>query len=368
MADQPRLSITITPDWQAHRPAPDGSVYAIGMRDWGVDISRWDGQVAATTGIPASSGRWTSDAPGFLGRSQLSPADYDAVRQAHPELALPAYQPPAPGTNANGNTLGKVVGPSPPASVPATGANPPVSPETAAEADTGAKALDALQLGLDVAGLIPGIGEFADLANAGISAARGDWVGAGLSLAAAIPFGGWAATGAKAAKRVAAEAGAKAAKEAAEQAAKHADEVAEQTAKHSDELGDATKKGEDGGKVEGPRQTSLREQYLGRNPSKNSRTGREVQERMRAEGKLRDGPDGPEFQASNDKWYPLKDADMSHKTDAVTWWNETGRHYGAKSPEVRDWMLDPDNYRLDHYSINRAAGARLPDRYLPPVQ
>ncbi|WP_431809777.1 hypothetical protein [Brevibacillus agri] len=57
--------------------------------------------------------------------------------------------------------------------------------------------LDGVQLALDVVGLIPGVGEIADLANAGISLARGDYAGAALSLAACIPFAGWAATGAK---------------------------------------------------------------------------------------------------------------------------------------------------------------------------
>lgn len=113
---------------------------------------------------------------------------------------------------------------------------------------------------------------------------------------------------------------------------------------------------------------SLREQYLGRTPGKNSRTGLEVQERMRDAGTLRDGPDGVEFKASDKEWYPLKDADMAHNTDAVKWWNETGRQYGAKAPEVRDWMLDSDNYTLDHYSINRSLGAKLTDRYLPPLK
>nr|WP_282446227.1 DNA/RNA non-specific endonuclease [Paenibacillus silvae] len=45
--------------------------------------------------------------------------------------------------------------------------------------------------------MIPVIGEVADLANAGIYAARGDYTNAALSAAAAIPFVGWAATGAK---------------------------------------------------------------------------------------------------------------------------------------------------------------------------
>lgn len=112
---------------------------------------------------------------------------------------------------------------------------------------------------------------------------------------------------------------------------------------------------------------SLREQYLGRTPGKSSKTGQEVQARMRAEGKLRDAEDGTEFLASDGEWYPLKDADMAHKKDAVTWWNEVGRDYGAKSPEVRKWMLDSDNYVLDQYSLNRSAGAKLGQTYLPPT-
>ena len=50
--------------------------------------------------------------------------------------------------------------------------------------------LDALQVGLDVAGLVPLVGNVADLTNAGISFARGDNVGGALSLAAAVPGAG----------------------------------------------------------------------------------------------------------------------------------------------------------------------------------
>jgi hypothetical protein len=113
---------------------------------------------------------------------------------------------------------------------------------------------------------------------------------------------------------------------------------------------------------------SLREQYLGRTPGKASRTGREVIARMEGEGKIRTNPrtNAKEFQASNGKWYDLSKADMAHKTDAVTWWNDTGRAYGAKSPEVRAWMLDSNNYYLELNSINRSQGASLGQRYLAP--
>ncbi len=50
---------------------------------------------------------------------------------------------------------------------------------------------------LDVVGLVPVVGEVADLANAGWYAAEGNYVDAGLSAASAIPIAGWGATGAK---------------------------------------------------------------------------------------------------------------------------------------------------------------------------
>ncbi|QGS49016.1 hypothetical protein FOB89_08855 [Shewanella putrefaciens] len=54
---------------------------------------------------------------------------------------------------------------------------------------------------------------------------------------------------------------------------------------------------------------------------------------------------------------------MSHRVDAVSWWNSTGRGYGARAPEVRNWMLDSNNYYLDHYSINRSQSAMLGQTY-----
>lgn len=54
-----------------------------------------------------------------------------------------------------------------------------------------------VQTGLDVVGMIPVAGEVADLANAGVSAARGNTAEAALSLAAMVPIGGSAATAAK---------------------------------------------------------------------------------------------------------------------------------------------------------------------------
>ncbi len=61
--------------------------------------------------------------------------------------------------------------------------------------------LDGIQLALDAAGLAPGVGAIPDLLNAGISAIRGDWGAAGLSVLVAVPVIGDAATAAKFAQK-----------------------------------------------------------------------------------------------------------------------------------------------------------------------
>ena len=61
--------------------------------------------------------------------------------------------------------------------------------------------LDGIQLALDAAGLVPGVGAIPDLLNASISALRGDWAAAGLSVLAAVPVIGDAATAAKFAQK-----------------------------------------------------------------------------------------------------------------------------------------------------------------------
>jgi osmotically-inducible protein OsmY len=167
----------------------------------------------------------------------LSYTDYATFREKAPELGLRDY--PAPlmrrqgGTNANGNTLGRVVGETAPTAVPATQANSAIEAETQEEGITGEHVLDGLQLGLDVVGLIPVVGEAADIISAGISLARGDYVGAGLSLLSAIPFVGYAGTAGKATRYGAkmAEASGKVGKEAADRAAKEAaDKAAKEAA------------------------------------------------------------------------------------------------------------------------------------------
>ena len=67
--------------------------------------------------------------------------------------------------------------------------------------------LDGVQMALDVAGMVPGVGAAPDLLNAAISVMRGDWLGAGLSVVAAVPGVGDVVGGAKIAYRGATIAG-----------------------------------------------------------------------------------------------------------------------------------------------------------------
>ncbi len=67
--------------------------------------------------------------------------------------------------------------------------------------------LDATQLALDIVGCIPGVGEVADLVNAGISLARGDYYGAAASLMGCIPGVGDAAKVAMKGAKMASKAG-----------------------------------------------------------------------------------------------------------------------------------------------------------------
>lgn len=115
---------------------------------------------------------------------------------------------------------------------------------------------------------------------------------------------------------------------------------------------------------------SLRELFLGKTPGKTSKTGRDVIARMEKDGQIRTDPltGEKQFKASNQKWYNIDEADMAHTKDAVTYWNKEGRYYGARSPEVRAFMTDSKNYVLDHYSLNRSAGAKLPENYLNPLK
>jgi hypothetical protein len=146
----------------------------------------------------------------------MSHEQYDELRAAQPTLELPELKPRKPGTNANGNTLGAVVGETPSGAASAKQANPEVKPETPKEegwwSSWGSAVVHTV---LDVGGVIPVVGIFSDGLNAGIYAAEGDMTNAAISGASAaanlIPGGGAATKAGKLAYR-----GGKMALEAAE--------------------------------------------------------------------------------------------------------------------------------------------------------
>lgn len=77
---------------------------------------------------------------------------------------------------------------------------PPSSGKPAAAANPELSELDALQMLLDLAGMVPGAGAVPDLLNATISVAKGDYIEAALSVVSAVPGLGDAAGAAKIAK------------------------------------------------------------------------------------------------------------------------------------------------------------------------
>ena len=195
---------------------------------------------------PPAPGKPESSAAGGAGPSvpdapdHPAPADGSAtpplVRRSH--IHPNGYAMPGPYANTTGIILPKTQ------SAPAgNNTNPSGGAETEAEQDWWQRwGSDTLHGILDVAGLVPVLGEGADLINAGIYLAEGDKINASLSAAAAIPFAGWGATTIKAAKRTndAVEAAVKSAKvpgKVAEAAAKGSRESAQAISRHADEAG-----------------------------------------------------------------------------------------------------------------------------------
>lgn len=171
----------------------------------------------------------------------------------------------------------------------------------------------------------------------------------------ALSIGGGIAAGARSGARETVETGLR---ESAETASREIDEVAEATAEQT-------------GRV--TRRVSKRLQYLGSTPDKYRTTGKAVRDRMRSEGTLRYDADLGEdvFLAENGQWYPVNRSNVHmghHPVDAVDWWNSTGRYFGAKSPEVRAWMRNSENYRFEYGPLNSGRGGATTSRYLDPVQ
>jgi len=115
------------------------------------------------------------------------------------------------------------------------------------------------------------------------------------------------------------------------------------------------------------KKVSNRLRYLGRTPGKNSATGKKVFDRMVKEGTARvrkvKGKTVKEFwDPKNNKWRDVKEADMGHIQDAVTWWNKTGYKHGPKSQKAKDFMTNSKNYKYEYKGTNRSKGAYMKDK------
>jgi hypothetical protein len=123
--------------------------------------------------------------------------------------------------------------------------------------------------------------------------------------------------------------------------------------------------------IEAPRKWT-REEIFGKTPSKYSRTGREVRQRMRGEGRLETRNDGQDyfFDRRTQQWYPVDSAatHMGHRHDAVTWWKEGGHHFAPRSPEIEAWWQRSANYEFEYGPANSSAGAGLGEEYVAPSE
>ncbi|MCM8910752.1 hypothetical protein LJD21_01030 [Pseudomonas inefficax] len=126
----------------------------------------------------------------------LTYEEYAVYRADVPEYKLPDYAPPKITTNdsketqANGNTIGRIVGNAEPSDVESTDYNPIIESNSRTEETNIGGTLEKIQLGLDIASMFPGVGTIAGGANTAISLARGNYSDALTSAAAMIPFAG----------------------------------------------------------------------------------------------------------------------------------------------------------------------------------
>lgn len=112
---------------------------------------------------------------------------------------------------------------------------------------------------------------------------------------------------------------------------------------------------------------------MGRTPSKYSKVGQTVMKSFERRGWARTNMGNKEVFVQVVKggprvWKKLdRSIHMGHRIDAVSWWNSTGYLTGAKSPQVRNFMLDPRNYRFEWGPLNSSNGASLNQTYRRPT-
>lgn len=190
--------------------------------------------------------------------------------------------------------------------------------------------LDGIQMALDAAGFIPGLGAIPDLTNAAISALRGNWADAGLSVLAAVPIIGDAAAGVKIAKK-----GVKIAKNAKK--AKPIAKIAKNQKNTSSRIKNAKRK-----------EKNVKDPYR-RPPGFRKGVREKVWENAKKEdhGKVY-SPDGVEIK-DTDKW------DMGHRPGyEFKKHQESARKRGISRKQFLDEYNNPNLYRPETPSFNRS--------------
>ena len=112
---------------------------------------------------------------------------------------------------------------------------------------------------------------------------------------------------------------------------------------------------------------TAREFNVGYTPGRESKVGQQVLERMKKENLVRETGGLIQVLDSKGNWVSYKKTDMGHIEAAVSAWNSGLYETGARSPEVRKFMTDPGNYRLDSPSANRSDGGKMKEKYTAPV-
>jgi len=178
-----------------------------------------NGTLTGTQGYDAWGNQQTSQTTGqaiptygYTGREpDATGLIYYRARYYHPQIGRFTQKDPLgfiDGINRYAYALNSPTNFIDPSGLVSQGSNSTPNPQS--QGGYWTKVLNNIQLGLDVVGVagdaVPGIGNLvaagADLLNAGISAGRGDKLGASLSLAAIIPYAGIAATTGKVVNRV----------------------------------------------------------------------------------------------------------------------------------------------------------------------
>jgi hypothetical protein len=114
--------------------------------------------------------------------------------------------------------------------------------------------------------------------------------------------------------------------------------------------------------------------FVGANPPRTGPVGDAIRARYERQGLYQvfnRPPPSPQVRyrpVPSGEWVNISDCDLSHDPiDAVTFWNTEGYKFGPRSPQVRAFMMNPDNYIFEPSSINRARGSRGGETYRDPL-